>query len=293
MGKLRDYLSLVKFAHTIFAMPFALIGFFLGWHMMRTQGTPLSSGSFWLLLLLVAGCMITARNAAMAFNRYIDRHIDAQNERTSQREIPAGTIPASQALRFVMVNVVAFVSFTWLINPLCFYLSPIALLVVLGYSYTKRFTAWCHLVLGLGLSLAPVGAFLAVTGQISLEPVVLGLGVLSWVGGFDIIYALQDKAFDQKHRLNSMPAMLGERRALAVSVGLHVVTAGMIVLFGVLIHGGLWYWLGAAAFLAMLIYQHILIKPHDLSHINRAFFTANGLASVIFSFFVILSVFFD
>ena len=213
---MKKYLSLVKFSHTIFAMPFALIGLFWGFHVLQMADQALSQ-PFWQILALVTICMITARNAAMAFNRYIDRDIDALNERTENREIPSGIIKAKHALLFVLINSGIFILATYFINPLCFYLSPVALLVVLGYSLTKRFTALCHLILGLGLSLAPVGAFLAVTGAFDWEPIILGLGVLTWVGGFDIIYALQDEGFDKENSLSSIPAWLGKKRALGVS----------------------------------------------------------------------------
>ncbi len=286
---MKNYLSLVKFSHTIFAMPFALIGLFWGFHVLNIAGeTP--DKPLWQTLLLVTLCMITARNAAMGFNRYIDRDIDAKNERTTQREIPAGIISPRNALLFILINVAIFIGATAFINPLCFYLSPVALLVVLGYSLTKRFTALCHLILGLGLSLAPVGAFLAITGHFDWEPIILGIGVLTWVSGFDIIYALQDEHFDKENDLSSIPAWLGKKRALFVSTALHIITAGMIILFGVLIREGWLYWLGASGFISLLIYQHLLVKPHDLSKVNLAFFTTNGIASVFFAGFVIMGL---
>jgi 4-hydroxybenzoate polyprenyltransferase len=287
---MKKYLSLVKFSHTIFAMPFALIGLFWGFHVLNVSGESLDK-PFWQTLLLVTICMVTARNAAMGFNRYIDRDIDGKNDRTTQREIPAGIITPRNALIFVLANAAIFIAATWFINPLCFYLSPVALLVVLGYSLTKRFTALCHLILGLGLSLAPVGAFLAITGHFDWEPIILGIGVLTWVSGFDIIYALQDEYFDRENDLSSIPAWLGKSRALIVSTILHIITAGMIVLFGLMIQEGWLYWLGAAGFISLLIYQHLLVKPNDLSKVNLAFFTTNGIASVMFAGFVITALF--
>ncbi|RYG34376.1 MAG: 4-hydroxybenzoate octaprenyltransferase, partial [Chitinophagaceae bacterium] len=185
---MKKYFSLVLFAHSIFAMPFALIGFFLG---ISTTGQPFE----WLKLLLVILCMVFARNTAMAFNRYLDRDIDALNERTKQRDIPAGKVSPREALMFTVINIMLFIGATYWINPLCFYLSPVAIFVVLFYSYTKRFTPLCHFVLGLGLALAPIGAYIAVTGQFSLVPIFFSLAVLFWVSGFDIIYALQDESF--------------------------------------------------------------------------------------------------
>ena len=286
---MKNYLSLIKFTHTIFALPFALIGVFWGIHYMELQQLPLDK-PWWQSVLLVLLCMVFARSAAMAFNRYRDRDIDAANERTQTREIPAGVIAPQRALAFVIVSSLLFVLTTWFINPLCFFLSPVALLVILGYSYTKRFTALCHLVLGLGLSLAPVGAFIAVTAHFQWEPIVLGLAVLGWVSGFDIIYALQDEQFDKTHALNSIPAWLGARKALAVSVGLHGLTGAMILLFGWLIGGGLIFWTGAAAFLGLLVYQHLLVSPTDLSRVNLAFFTTNGIASVVFACFTLAEI---
>ena len=283
---MRKYFSLIKFAHTIFALPFALLGLFLGfWVMNEKQVEP--DNPYWLSFILVVLCMVFARSAAMAFNRYIDRDIDAMNDRTSKREIPAGIVSPKNALAFVIINSALFILTAWFINKLCFFLSPVALLVILGYSLTKRFTALCHLVLGLGLALAPVGAFIAVTGQFQWEPVILGFAVLTWVSGFDIIYALQDEEFDKANRLRSIPAFFGKGKALVVSTLLHLFTASMIILFGILIEGGWIFWIGAGAFLVLLTYQHILVKPNDLSKVNLAFFTTNGIASVVFACFAI------
>lgn len=283
---MKKYLSLVKFAHTIFALPFALLGLFLGLEYMELNGLEMDK-PWWQSLLLVVLCMVFARSAAMAFNRYVDRDIDKENERTATREIPAGVISPSHAVTFIVINSLLFIGTTAIINPLCLMLSPVALLVILGYSYTKRFTALCHLVLGLGLALAPVGAFIAVTGQFQWAPIILGLAVLSWVSGFDIIYALQDEGFDKEHDLNSIPALLGKNRALNVSIWLHLLTAAMIITFGMLTSGSWVFWMGAGIFLCLLIYQHLIVKPNDLSKVNLAFFTTNGIASVVFACFAI------
>lgn len=278
---MKKYLSLVKFAHTVFALPFAFVGLFLGLYELSIQGLELDK-PWWQSLILVILCMVFARNAAMAFNRYIDRDIDAMNARTQIREIPAGLISPKNALAFVIINSLLFVATTFFINPICFFLSPVALLVILGYSWTKRFTMLCHFVLGVGLSLAPVGAYLAVTGVFDWKPIILGIGVLTWVSGFDIIYALQDEEFDKDHKLNSIPAWLGKQNALRVSIGLHVLTALMMITFGVMIDAGWLYKFGTVFFILMLIRQHMLISPTDLSRINLAFFTTNGIASVVF-----------
>ncbi|MFY8127045.1 MAG: UbiA-like polyprenyltransferase [Chitinophagaceae bacterium] len=291
MQTVKKYLSLVKFSHTIFALPFAIIGFVLG--VVQSEKI-LHSTSFLLRygykFLFVLICMITARNAAMAFNRYLDRNIDALNPRTAIREIPKGIITANNALTFVIVNCLIFIIATYCINTICFYLSPVALFVILFYSYTKRFTALCHLVLGLGLSLAPIGAFLAVVGEFELLPVIFSFIVLFWVSGFDIIYALQDESFDASQKLHSIPVYLGKSKALLLSRVLHIICALLIIIAGIV---GAFNWLfiiGAIGFIAMLVFQQMLVKPNDLSKVNLAFMTANGIASVVFATFVIADV---
>jgi 4-hydroxybenzoate polyprenyltransferase len=274
------YLSLVKFSHTIFAMPFAMTGFFMA---TIKEAHPF----YWQKFLLVVLCMVFARSAAMAFNRWLDADIDKRNPRTAAREIPAGVIAPSNALYFVIANALLFMLCTWFINRLCFFLSPVALLVVLGYSYTKRFTALCHLVLGLGLSLAPIGAFLSVTGYFAILPVLVSVLVLCWVSGFDIIYALQDEDFDRSQSLNSIPAWLGKPRALRFSEALHVVAGLLVATIGILGHFSWLYWIGAGVFIIMLVSQHLLVKPNDLSRVNLAFMTTNGIASVVYAIFVI------
>ncbi len=287
---MKRYLSLVKFSHTIFALPFAMIGYFIA-----IEQT--ASGVEWRILFLVLLCMVFARSAAMAFNRYLDRDIDQDNPRTKTREIPAGIISAKAALAFVLFNALAFIVTTWFINPLCFFLSPIALLVILGYSYTKRFTALCHFVLGLGLALAPVGAYLAVTGTFDLLPILYGLVVLLWVAGFDIIYALQDDQFDKNHELHSIPVWLGRHNALRLSETLHLFCA-LGILAAAWILGeqfpafGWIHWVGAIIFIGLLLYQHLIVKENDLSRVNIAFFTTNGIASLIFGISVITDVYF-
>ena len=278
---IKKYLSLIKFSHTIFAMPFAMLGFVLG-----VYSVPILQ-NIWLKLLLVLLCMIFARSAAMAFNRWLDKNFDAANPRTAIREIPAGIISANKALVFVIINCLAFVVATWFINPLCFYLSFVALFVILFYSYTKRFTPLCHLVLGVGLALAPIGAYLAVTGVFSLIPVLFSFVVLCWVSGFDIIYALQDEEFDRSQHLHSIPVWLGKKNALRFSEILHAIAAVLVIVIGLYARFNLLYWIGTVIFCGMLIYQHSIVKPKDLSRVNIAFMTANGVASVAFAVFVI------
>lgn len=302
MTAVKNYLSLVKFSHTIFAMPFAMIGFFLGvfsirqGHLNSTAGLGNSAAyslffENMLKFVLVVLCMVTARSAAMAFNRYLDKNFDAKNPRTAIREIPAGIISANHALLFVIVNCAAFIIFTWFINKLCFFLSPVALFIILFYSYTKRFTALCHLVLGLGLSLAPIGAYLAVTGRFDILPVLFSFAVLFWVSGFDIIYALQDVDFDLSQNLYSIPSVLGKQKALRVSELLHIFSALLVIAAGWIAGFGLFYWAGVAVFNGMLIYQHSIVKSDDLRRVNLAFMTANGIASVVFAVFVIAELF--
>ena len=293
MSRFRNYLSLIKFSHTIFALPFAMIGFFLGIFGKKTvletriPQAPVLVFRF----ILVLFCMVTARSAAMAFNRYLDRQFDARNPRTAIREIPRGIIAPHSALRFVIVCCILFTFFCWFINPLCFFLAPVALFVILFYSYTKRFTPFCHLVLGVGLSLAPIGAFLAVTGRFDLVPLLFSGAVICWVSGFDIIYAMQDVEFDRSENLFSIPANLGKKRALGISGLLHMLSAGFVVLAGITGGFGTWYWVGFVLFAGMLIYQHAIVKPDDLSRVNLAFMTANGIASVVFAIFVIADMF--
>jgi len=287
---MKEYLSLVKFSHTIFALPFALVGYFLAVHQPDLSFD-------WATLGLVLLCMVFARNAAMGYNRYLDRDIDEANPRTAVREIPAGKISPTAALVFVLVNCALFVATTFFINDLCFYLSPVALIVILGYSYTKRVTFLCHFVLGLGLALAPIGAYLAVGGGWDLIPLLLGGVVLFWVSGFDIIYAMQDEEFDRFHELNSVPVKLGKAGALMLSTALHVVCA-------ILMATAIYFlrqtypefeWLlilGGFIFVLLLAYQHTLVKPNDLSKVNLAFFTTNGVSSVVFGTCLILDLYF-
>ncbi|OAV45493.1 UbiA-like polyprenyltransferase [Lewinella sp. 4G2] len=287
-NSLGNYLSLIKFSHTIFALPFALLGFFLA---VLDDGT-----MSWRVLLLVILCMVFARSAAMAFNRWRDRHIDGANPRTAVREIPAGVISSRNALFFIIFNCVAFVVCAGLLNPLCLLLSPVALLIILGYSYTKEFTSLCHFVLGLGLALAPVGAYLALTAHFAVLPVLYGCVVLLWVSGFDIIYSLQDEEFDRSQSLNSIPVRLGRRGALRLGRVLHIICAMVLILsvyLQVMVHGesATLTIIGGAVFLAALLYQHSIVDAEDLSNINLAFFTTNGVASVVFGALCILDIY--
>jgi 4-hydroxybenzoate polyprenyltransferase len=310
MPTIKNYLSLIKFSHTIFALPFALIGFFLGVNTLlplnvyfsqnpyeivtfppSTNGATSLLKYFSTIFILVVVCMITARSAAMAFNRYLDRQFDAKNPRTAIREIPAGIISSKNALYFTILMCMSFITSTFFINRICFYLSPVALFVILFYSYTKRFTFLCHLVLGIGLSLAPIGAYLAVVGAFAWLPILFSIAVVCWVSGFDIIFALQDEAFDKENNLYSMPAVLGKAKALHISEVLHFISALAICYAGYYGQFHFLYWIGATVFCGMLIYQHLIVKPNDLSRVNIAFMTANGIASVVFAIFVLCDMF--
>ena len=297
MNKVKNYLSLIKFSHTIFAMPFALLGFVMGVFYLQKQSvnnvesgiTTLSNyfNSHAIIFVYIIGCMVFARSAAMAFNRYLDREFDAKNPRTAIREIPKGLISASSALRFTMLNSILFVGVAYMINITCFLLSPIALLVILGYSYTKRFTSLCHIVLGIGLSLAPTGAFIAVTQTIDVAVVFLSLAVVGWVAGFDIIYSLQDDEFDTSQGLLSIPTALGRKKALLFSRGLHTITVVFLFMSGFTFGFGVLFTVGAILFTGLLIYQQSIVKHDDLSRVNIAFMTSNGIASIVFAVFAI------
>ncbi len=278
------YFSLVKFSHTVFAMPFAMIGFALG----------ITVGEFNFslrLLLLIILSMVFARNAAMGFNRLADKKFDALNPRTKSREIPSGKISSGAASAFVIINALLFIITTYFINNLAFWLSPVALLVILGYSLTKRITALCHLVLGLGLSLAPIGAYISVTGKFEILPVIYSFIVLTWSSGFDIIYALQDDDFDRSADLYSIPSIIGRKNALLVSSGLHMITFILVIIAGLKESSGYFFWTGAIIFSLLLLYQHIIVKHNDLSRVNLAFGTTNGFGSIIFALFVIIDLY--
>ncbi len=284
MKRIGHYLSLVKFSHTVFALPFALIGFSLGLY-------TTDQAFDWGILAKVILCMVFARNAAMGFNRYIDADIDLKNKRTAMREVPAGIVSKRNALVFVLINCLLFVVSAFFINTICFYLSPVALFVILFYSYTKRFTALCHLVLGAGLALAPMGAYLAVTGKFAVLPLLFSFIVFTWVSGFDILYALQDEEFDNDYHLHSIPVLMGRKAAMRTARFLHSLTAVLIIVAG---FEGLFpgiYWIGAFIFIGLLFYQHSLVKYDDISKINLAFGTTNGIASVVYAVFVIASIF--
>ena len=287
MAKVVDYLNLVKFSHTIFAMPFALLSFTFA-----VKGLPEEQQSLWWVLLFVQVllCMVFARNVAMGFNRWADRFIDADNPRTAEREIPAGKVTPKQAVWFVVINAVWFIFVAATINPLCGWLSPVALAVVMFYSYCKRFTSLAHIVLGISLGIAPVGATIAVLGEITPESIILALGVMCWSSGFDIIYALQDAEFDRQRGLHSIPSRFSARTSLIISALLHIVSISFIVLYTTYQPQSWLAWLGCAMFATIVGSEHIIVTPTKQRNIGIAFGTFNALASVAYGVALILNL---
>jgi 4-hydroxybenzoate polyprenyltransferase len=274
------HVNLVRLPHTVFALPFALVGVVLASYI-----APITiSAVFWVVIAFT-----TARFAAMGFNRIVDREIDARNPRTKSREIPSGAMSVREAGVAVTIASLLFVVAAWQLNTLCLALAPVALAWVLFYSYTKRFTRWSHLVLGVGLSIAPVGGYLAITGAWS-QPwwmlIALALAVATWVGGFDILYALQDVAFDRENGLYSVPSTLGEANALGIARMLHLTTVAALAIAGLGAGAGVVYFVGVAVAGALLLYEHSLVKVNDFSRLDAAFFTMNGVISIVFLGFV-------
>ena len=277
------YFRLVKFAHTIFAMPFALMAFVYALWSTKAEFS-------WILLAQVVLCMVFARNVAMGFNRWADRHIDKDNPRTADREIPSGAISPRNAMIFVVVNALLFIATTFTINKLTTILSPVALAVIMFYSYCKRFTSLAHLVLGLSLGIAPAGAYIAVTGDLTWQVCLLSLLVLTWCGGFDIIYALQDAEFDRKRGLHSIPSKFSVATSLYISIALHCISIVALVFFALHLPQSWVLWCGVGLFTAILIAEHILVTPKKQRSIGIAFGTLNGLASLTLAGFVIANI---
>jgi 4-hydroxybenzoate polyprenyltransferase len=279
-GVFLRHANLVRLPHTVFALPFALVGVVLASYI-----APITVSA----VLWVVVAFTSARFAAMGFNRIVDREIDARNPRTRLREIPAGTMGVREASVAVGIASIVFFIAAWQLNPLCLILAPLALGWVLFYSYTKRFTRWSHLVLGIGLSIAPVGGYLAITGQWS-DPwwmlIALALAVATWVGGFDILYALQDVSFDRENGLYSVPAAFGEPTALTIARVLHLTTVAALAVAGFGAGGGVLYFGGVLVAGALLLYEHSLVKADDFTKLDAAFFTMNGVISIVFFGFV-------
>ncbi|MFQ6130904.1 MAG: UbiA-like polyprenyltransferase [Armatimonadota bacterium] len=269
-GKLRAMMNLVRFEHTVFALPFALMAAFVragGWPTGRQLG-------------FVLVCMVTARAAAMAFNRIVDVELDARNPRTAQRELPTGKVGMWEAQALTVASAGMFVLAARALNELCFLLSPLALAVILGYSYTKRFTAWSHALLGLSLAIAPMGGWLAVSGAFELPPFCLALAVVLWVAGFDIIYATLDLEFDEREGLHSAVRRYGLAGGLRLSAALHAAFLAALVAFGVAADLGPAYFVGALLAGGLVIAEHVMVSPRDLRRVNTAFFALNGVISV-------------
>ena len=269
--KIKIILDMIKFEHTIFMLPFAVMSAFIA-----SDGFPALDKLGWILV-----AMVGARSCAMAFNRLADAKIDKANSRTSIRAIPAGLITKGAVWGFTLVSAALLVFAAYNLNPLAFALSPIALVVIMGYSYTKRFTSLSHLWLGTSLSIAPIGAWIAIKGQFDWTPILLGLAVLLWTAGFDIIYACQDFDFDRNHRLHSIPAKFGIRPALWISSVLHVVMVAVLIGVTLLTDLGVIYLVGVGVVIIILVYEHAIVKPNDLSRVNLAFFTLNGVVSLV------------
>lgn len=281
INKIQNYLGMVRFSHTIFALPFALMSAFVA-----AGGSLQWSVAGWILL-----SMASARTCAMTFNRMVDAKIDAQNPRTKDRHIPAGVVSMTEAGALLFACAALFFFGAWQLNPLALMLAPIALVIVCGYSLFKRFSALCHFVLGLALAIAPIGAWIAVTGEFALPPVLLGAGVLLWVAGFDVIYALLDEDFDKKMGLHSIVVRFGRQNALRIAFALHVISVIFVGTFGWSANLGGWFYLGEAGFASLILFEHLLVRPDDIGRINMAFFNVNGVISIGLFGFTLLDLY--
>jgi 4-hydroxybenzoate polyprenyltransferase len=281
LSHLRTILEMIKFEHTVFALPFALMS-----AVVAARGFPSLRVTLWIL-----AAMVGARSSAMAFNRLVDLEFDRRNPRTAMRALPAKLLTPGQVWVFVLATTVLFLVAAWQLNPLALALSPVALAVIWGYSYTKRFTSFCHLVLGLAIGIAPPGAWIAVRGTLDWAPVLLSAAVMLWVGGFDIIYACQDAEFDRKVGLQSLPARLGLAGALRVSRAMHLLTVLLLALLPSLVPLGVVYYAGVVGVAALLAYEQSLVRADDLSRVNAAFFTVNGFVSIGLFLFTVVDVF--
>ncbi|MCA0446317.1 MAG: putative 4-hydroxybenzoate polyprenyltransferase [Bacteroidetes bacterium] len=281
ISSIRTFGSLIKFSHTVFALPFAMISLVLA-----SYDVPFAL-IFGEKLLWIVLAMVGARSAAMGFNRVVDADYDKNNPRTSMREIPAGKISVQTAWIFISIASVLFVFSAWKLNELCFYLSPVALAVIFFYSLTKRFTWAAHLFLGLGIGLAPVGAWLAITGEFDWVPVLLGFAVTVWIAGFDIIYACQDVNFDREVSLKSIPVRFGIEHSLLFARMLHGIMVLIMISVGLLVPSGWIYFAGMITLVILLTIEHRIVNPKDLSKINIAFFHLNSAISVVLFFFIL------
>ena len=282
--RLGIYFSFVRFSHTVFALPFALAGALLA-----AQHLPANSVS-WRTVAWILAAMVAARSAAMGFNRLVDARFDALNPRTANRELPRGVMSYREAVVFVVIASLAFVFAAWRLNPLCFALSPVALAIVFWYSLAKRYTAWTQLFLGLAMAVAPVGGWLAVGGRSGWEPWLLAMAICTWVGGFDVLYACQDLAFDRAHGLRSIPVRFGVPAALAISRGLHVLTIACLIALSLVAPLGRLYLTGVAVVAALLAYEQSLVRADDLSQVKRAF-DLNGYVGILYLLVLVISLY--
>ena len=275
INKVSVYLSMIKFSHSIFALPFAFTA-----ALMAASGIPSAKQILWIVV-----AMVSARSGAMGLNRIIDREIDAANPRTANREIPSGKIKTSNAVLFTIISFAVLIFAAYMLNPLCLKLSPLAIAVLFIYSYTKRFTWLSHIVLGIAISAAPVGAWIAVRGTFNSEILPMVSAVIFWLAGFDVLYALQDIEFDRAHSLRSIPERFGIKDALLFSRVFHLITWGLLAFTGIIFDLGIFYWIGMAVACGLFIYEHSLVKPNDLSRLDTAFFNMNGYISItVFAF---------
>ncbi len=280
--RIATYLRMIKFSHSVFALPFALTSAFIA-----SAGSPELEKFFWIIV-----AMVSARTAAMGLNRIIDRHIDKLNPRTSKREIPSGKVSLTEAVLFVSVAIIFFIYSAWSLNPLCFKLSFVSLGAIFLYSYTKRFTSLSHLFLGITISAAPIGAWIAIRGTFDPRILSLGLSVAFWIAGFDILYALQDIDFDRRYGLYSIPSRLGVKRAIGISRLFHVISWALLFMTGILFKLNIWFFIGVFLAGVILFYEHRLVKPDDLRRLNMAFFNMNGYLSIVVFLFTLLSYIF-
>jgi 4-hydroxybenzoate polyprenyltransferase len=282
MGKIKIYLEMIKFQHSVFALPFAYLGAFLSQMKVPQLMT----------LIWITVAMVGARSFAMAVNRLIDIEIDRCNPRTADRALPKGLLSTPNVLFFSLISLGSFLFAVYNLAPICRYLWPVVIIPFVIYPYTKRFTWFSHFVLGFCLGLAPIGSWIAITNTFSLEPFLIGSAVLLWVAGFDIFYAIQDVDFDLRNRLHSIPARFGFRKSLAVTKLLHLSSIAILVWVGIRLNSGMFYFTGVAVAAVLLAYENSLVKQHDLSKLNVAFFTMNGVISVAMFFFVAIDVIF-
>ena len=281
LTRIRYVLDMVDFGHTLFGLPFAYLGAFLA-----VKGMPAVSQLVWITL-----AMVGARTAALCLNRLIDLEIDRANPRTSNWVLPSGKLALNKVWVMVLLSLALLFYSAAELNPLCFKLAPLAVVILWVYSYTKRFTWWCHLILGLAIGIGPIGAWFAISGTFDLQPLVLGLAVACWIAGFDAMYACQDIEFDREHQLYSIPARFGERGALAFSAGFHACTVVFLVMAGIILELGFFYYAGVLLAGMVLIYEHLIVKPGDLSRVNFASFRINRYVGILIFVATLMDIF--